>query len=168
MIGFLDWFRNPLLHRTQAGSGTLSSLKSDPWSTAFALASHQDKSLISRLDGSRNPFIISRMPYDRGCWAAPALPSFFRLSFQRTPVMVPLSQPQGAGSVAQLVEQRTENPCVAGSIPARATFIINELCASFGRLRLTTVRFLSGFLGSRSSQQRSDRSGSENIRGDSA
>ena len=25
------------------------------------------------------------------------------------------------GSVAQLVEQRTENPCVAGSIPARAT-----------------------------------------------
>ena len=28
------------------------------------------------------------------------------------------------GSVAQLVEQRTENPCVAGSIPARATFII--------------------------------------------
>ena len=28
------------------------------------------------------------------------------------------------GSVAQLVEQRTENPCVAGSIPARATVII--------------------------------------------
>ena len=26
-----------------------------------------------------------------------------------------------SGSVAQLVEQRTENPCVAGSIPARAT-----------------------------------------------
>ncbi len=25
------------------------------------------------------------------------------------------------GSVAQLVEQWTENPCVAGSIPARAT-----------------------------------------------
>jgi hypothetical protein len=25
------------------------------------------------------------------------------------------------GSVAQLVEQRTENPCVAGSIPACAT-----------------------------------------------
>jgi hypothetical protein len=26
-----------------------------------------------------------------------------------------------AGSVAQLVEQRTENPCVGGSIPPRAT-----------------------------------------------
>lgn len=25
------------------------------------------------------------------------------------------------GAVAQLVEQRTENPCVAGSIPARTT-----------------------------------------------
>ncbi len=27
------------------------------------------------------------------------------------------------GSVAQLVEQWTENPCVGGSIPSRATFI---------------------------------------------
>ena len=27
----------------------------------------------------------------------------------------------GRGSVAQLVEQRTENPCVGGSIPPRAT-----------------------------------------------
>ena len=26
------------------------------------------------------------------------------------------------GLIAQLVEQRTENPCVAGSIPAQATF----------------------------------------------
>ncbi len=26
------------------------------------------------------------------------------------------------GSVAQLVEQWTENPCVGGSIPSRATF----------------------------------------------
>ena len=29
--------------------------------------------------------------------------------------------PRPAGQVAQLVEQRTENPCVAGSIPALAT-----------------------------------------------
>ena len=28
------------------------------------------------------------------------------------------------GSVAQLVEQRTENPCVGGSIPSRATINI--------------------------------------------
>ncbi len=27
------------------------------------------------------------------------------------------------GLIAQLVEQRTENPCVAGSIPAQATSI---------------------------------------------
>ncbi len=27
----------------------------------------------------------------------------------------------GNGAVAQLVEQRTENPCVAGSIPAHTT-----------------------------------------------
>ena len=29
-----------------------------------------------------------------------------------------------AGSVAQLVEQRTENPCVGGSIPPRATILL--------------------------------------------
>ncbi len=32
----------------------------------------------------------------------------------------PLSK-KGLGQVAQLVEQRTENPCVAGSIPALST-----------------------------------------------
>ena len=31
------------------------------------------------------------------------------------------------GSVAQLVEQWTENPCVAGSIPARATDIVTQV-----------------------------------------
>ena len=30
------------------------------------------------------------------------------------------------GSIAQLVEQRIENPRVAGSIPARATFFFSE------------------------------------------
>ncbi len=29
--------------------------------------------------------------------------------------------PKGTGTIAQLVEQRTENPCVAGSIPAGTT-----------------------------------------------
>ena len=29
------------------------------------------------------------------------------------------------GSIAQSVEQRTENPCVAGSIPAGATILLN-------------------------------------------
>jgi hypothetical protein len=31
------------------------------------------------------------------------------------------------GSVAQLVEQRTENPCVGGSIPSRATLNIFDI-----------------------------------------
>ena len=41
--------------------------------------------------------------------------------------------PPKAGTLAQLVEQRTENPCVPGSIPgdttklSRNTFIINDL-----------------------------------------
>ena len=34
-----------------------------------------------------------------------------------------------SGSVAQLVEQWTENPCVAGSIPTRATFLFTHLTA---------------------------------------
>ena len=33
----------------------------------------------------------------------------------------------GVGQVAQLVEQRIENPCVAGSIPALATYAIPVL-----------------------------------------
>ena len=32
-----------------------------------------------------------------------------------------ICSPKGAGTIAQLVEQRTENPCVAGSIPADTT-----------------------------------------------
>jgi hypothetical protein len=36
--------------------------------------------------------------------------------------------PKGkGGAVAQLVEQRTENPCVAGSIPAHTTKKIKRL-----------------------------------------
>jgi hypothetical protein len=31
------------------------------------------------------------------------------------------------GRVAQLVEQRTENPCVGGSIPSPATNILNSI-----------------------------------------
>ena len=34
---------------------------------------------------------------------------------------------RGAGQVAQLVEQWTENPCVAGSIPALTTILLGEL-----------------------------------------
>ena len=38
-------------------------------------------------------------------------------------LFVALSVSRPAGSVAQLVEQRTENPCVGGSIPPRATIL---------------------------------------------
>ena len=37
-------------------------------------------------------------------------------------------QSQVSGSVAQLVEQRTENPCVTGSIPVRATTFKRRQC----------------------------------------
>jgi hypothetical protein len=35
------------------------------------------------------------------------------------------------GAVAQLVEQRTENPCVAGSIPAHTTKTLTEMLGFF-------------------------------------
>ena len=35
------------------------------------------------------------------------------------------------GFVAQLVEQRTENPCVGGSIPSKATIFINNMIFPF-------------------------------------
>ena len=40
----------------------------------------------------------------------------------------------GDGQVAQLVEQRTENPCVGGSIPPLATKSDPSLCAGVFRL----------------------------------
>ena len=54
---------------------------------------------------------------------------FFRNSLQFKKVSLPL-QPQkryyrteqARGAIAQLVEQRTENPCVPGSIPGGTTF----------------------------------------------
>ena len=36
-------------------------------------------------------------------------------------IALPLSHFRKEGAVAQLVEQRTENPCVGGSIPSRTT-----------------------------------------------
>jgi hypothetical protein len=42
-----------------------------------------------------------------------------------------LGRPPRGGQVAQLVEQRIENPCVAGSFPALATFL--KTCESFGK-----------------------------------
>ena len=48
---------------------------------------------------------------------------FFRNSLQFKKVSLPLQpQTRNNGAIAQLVEQRTENPCVPGSIPGGTTF----------------------------------------------
>jgi hypothetical protein len=41
-------------------------------------------------------------------------------------------RPSARGSVAQLVEQRTENPCVTGSIPVRATSVVIHCSSVIG------------------------------------
>ncbi len=56
---------------------------------------------------------------------------FLRNSLQFKKVSLPLQpQTRNNGAIAQLVEQRTENPCVPGSIPGGTTFkrlIIRQL-----------------------------------------
>ncbi len=48
---------------------------------------------------------------------------FLRNSLQFKKVSLPLQrQTSNNGAIAQLVEQRTENPCVPGSIPGGTTF----------------------------------------------
>ena len=43
---------------------------------------------------------------------------YFQKIFSETKKRLLLQSPRGDGTIAQLVEQRTENPCVAGSNPA--------------------------------------------------
>ena len=56
---------------------------------------------------------------------------FFDNSLQFQKLCLPLQpQTRKIGAIAQLVEQRTENPCVPGSIPGGTTFkrlIIKQL-----------------------------------------
>ena len=56
---------------------------------------------------------------------------FFRNSLQFKKVSLPLQpQTRNNGAIAQLVEQRTENPCVPGSIPGGTTCkksVVNKL-----------------------------------------
>ncbi len=68
---------------------------------------------------------------------------FFRNSLQFKKVSLPLQpQTRNNGAIAQLVEQRTENPCVPGSIPGGTTcktpkcFIIRR----FGVFRFSRLR----------------------------
>ena len=49
---------------------------------------------------------------------------FFENSLQFQKLCLPLQpQTRKIGAIAQLVEQRTENPCVPGSIPGGTTFL---------------------------------------------
>ena len=68
---------------------------------------------------------------------------FLRNSLQFKKVSLPLQpQTRNNGAIAQLVEQRTENPCVPGSIPGGTTcktpkcFIIRR----FGVFRFSRLR----------------------------
>ena len=68
---------------------------------------------------------------------------FLRNSLQFKKVSLPLQpQTRNNGAIAQLVEQRTENPCVPGSIPGGTTcktpkcFIIKR----FGVFRFNRLR----------------------------
>ena len=78
---------------------------------------------------------------------------FFRNSLQFKKVSLPLQpQTRNNGAIAQLVEQRTENPCVPGSIPGGTTFkrlIIKQLLikvAAFFFIYYPVFR-VSGFSG---------------------
>lgn len=48
------------------------------------------------------------------------------------------------GALAQLVEQRTENPCVPGSIPGGTTIKNPNLCSGFLVLMIGS-KFLKGY-----------------------
>ena len=58
---------------------------------------------------------------------------FLRNSLQFKKVSLPLQpQTRNNGAIAQLVEQRTENPCVPGSIPGGTTFQKQSECSAVG------------------------------------
>ena len=74
---------------------------------------------------------------------------FFRNSLQFKKVSLPLQpQKRNNGAIAQLVEQRTENPCVPGSIPGGTTFkrlIIKQLLIKVAAFFISFCVFFGGF-----------------------
>ena len=74
---------------------------------------------------------------------------FFRNSLQFKKVSLPLQpQTRNNGAIAQLVEQRTENPCVPGSIPGGTTFkrlIIKQLLIKVAAFFISFCIFFGGF-----------------------
>ena len=69
---------------------------------------------------------------------------YFQKIFSETKKEITFAVPKGKrGTIAQLVEQRTENPCVAGSIPAGTTKNLNQKWLGFCCFRWFLVFFPS-------------------------
>ena len=69
---------------------------------------------------AHNPEAVGSNPTPATKWSVSLEAYDVCLSRRRSRVRIPYGPPF-YGSIAQSVEQRTENPCVAGSIPAGAT-----------------------------------------------
>ena len=82
----------------------------------------------------RPSFLISR---DGAVWKLAGLIT------RRSVVQIHL--PQLRAQIAQLVEQRTENPRVVGSIPTLGIFFINQICFSLAQLTILFTEFFYVF-----------------------
>ena len=81
------------------------------WSSLVARRAHNPKVVGS------NPSPATMVPWCSGYHVC--------LSRRRSRVQVPSEPPFKFGFIAQSVEQRTENPCVGGSIPPEATILLD-------------------------------------------
>ena len=78
---------------------------------------------------AHNPEVVGSNPAPATIWSVSLEAYDVCLSRRRSGVRIPYGPPFFYGSIAQLVEQRTENPCVAGSTPAGATILyMKKLC----------------------------------------
>ena len=83
------------------------------------ITSRDGSSLVARR--AHNPEVEGSNPSPATIWFVSLEAYDACLSRRRPRVRIPYEPP--FGFIAQSVEQRTENPCVAGSIPAGATII---------------------------------------------
>ena len=92
---------------------------SNPFSSAIViLLSRDGSSLVARR--AHNPEVEGSNPSPATIWFVSLEAYDACLSRRRPRVRIPY-EPPSYGSIAQSVEQRTENPCVTGSIPVGAT-----------------------------------------------
>ena len=80
----------------------------------------RDRAVVARW--AHNPEVVGSNPSPATNWSVSAVAYHVCLSRRRSRVRIPYRPP--FGSLAQSVEQGTENPCVGGSIPLGATIII--------------------------------------------